>query len=88
MTPLSRENISPRVITIISDCLGIKRSELKETDSICDLGDSLDHIEIWMACEDEFGVDIGDEDAKEVETIRELIDLIMSRPPVAGTVEV
>lgn len=85
MTPLSRENIAPRVKTIITECLGVKPSDITENDSICDdLGaDSLDYIELWMLCEDEFKVEIGDEDAEGVETVGELIDLVQAAGPVA-----
>ncbi len=53
MTLLSRENIAPRVKTIITECLGIKPSDITENDSICgDLGaDSLDYTVLWMTCE-------------------------------------
>ena len=82
---LSRENIAPRIITIIHNCLGVKMADITEKDSICDdLGaDSLDYIELWMECEEEFGVDIGDEDADGVETVGQLIDLVMSAGPTA-----
>jgi acyl carrier protein len=85
MTLLSRENITPRIKTIISEHLDVKFSDIAEQDSICDdLGaDSLDYVGLWMSCEDEFGIDIGDEDADGVTTVGELIDLILSAGPVA-----
>lgn len=81
MQTLSRENIVPRVLTIISECLGIKRAELTEADSISDFADSLDYLEIWQLCEDEFEVELGDETSREVGTIAELVDLIMAQSP-------
>ena len=50
---LSRENIAPRIITIIHNCLGVKMADITEEDSICDdLGaDSLDYTGLWMTCE-------------------------------------
>lgn len=84
-TLLSRENISPRVVTIISDELGVKMADITEHDSICsDLGaDSLDYVGLWMRCEDEFGIEFTEDEAQGVETVGELIDLVMSAGPVA-----
>jgi len=83
MPPLSRENILPRVITIISDVVGIRTKDITEQDLIADdLGaDSLDYTEIGMMCEDEFKVEIADHDMQEVCTVRELVDLILAANP-------
>lgn len=85
MATLTRENIAPRVITIIHECLGVRLSEISEDDSICnDLGaDSLDIVELAMLCEDEFGVEFAEDQAQDVDTVAELIDLVKSAEPVA-----
>lgn len=82
---LSRENIIPRLKTIISEHFGVRASEIDEKDSICDdLGaDSLDYTGLWMACEDEFKIDVGDDDVDGVETVEDLANLIMRAEPVA-----
>ena len=88
MPQLSRENIAPRVITVLRDQLnflyGVKLPNgITDDTSICkDLGaDSLDYVEIAIACEDEFKVELADVEMDEVKTVGELIDLIMAQSP-------
>lgn len=84
--PLSRENIAPRVATLVRDCFGINpQTEIEDDTSICnDLGaDSLDLVELAMNCEDEFGIEIFDDAARGIKTIGGLIDLIFEAKPTA-----
>ena len=41
--------------------------------------DSLDDVEIIIICEEEFGIEIPDEEAAKVETVRDLIELVQSK---------
>ncbi|MBN3040005.1 MAG: acyl carrier protein [Candidatus Omnitrophica bacterium] len=66
-------NIDDKVKDIISEQLGVKKDEIKpESSFIDDLGaDSLDTVEVVMALEEEFGIEIPDEDAEKITTVGE-----------------
>lgn len=67
-----------RVISLIADQLGLSVNEVTPDKSIADdLGaDSLDLVEIVMAAEEEFELDISDAEAEPVNTVQQAIDLI------------
>ena len=67
--------LEQRVADIIVDQLGITREEVvPEASFIDDLGaDSLDIVELVMAMEEEFDVEIPDEDAEKIQTIGDAI---------------
>lgn len=71
-------NIDERVKKIVADQLGVKEEEITmEASFVDDLGaDSLDTVELVMALEDEFGIEIPDEDAEKIETIQDAINYI------------
>lgn len=71
-------DIEQRVKNIIVEQLGVEDSEVKpEAHFINDLGaDSLDTVELVMAVEEEFGVEISDEDAEKAQTVKDLIDYV------------
>jgi len=77
-TPVYREfsgNARERIIRIIAEHLGMNPSEvLPEHRIIADYGaDSLDTVELIMALEDEFGVEIFDEVAESVVTVDDIL---------------
>ncbi|MBU2504437.1 MAG: acyl carrier protein, partial [Candidatus Omnitrophica bacterium] len=57
-----------KIKEIIAEQLGVKKEEIKpESSFIDDLGaDSLDTVEVVMALEEEFGIEIPDEDAEKI----------------------
>jgi acyl carrier protein len=67
-----------RVKTIVVDHLGVEASEVKpEASFIDDLGaDSLDIVELVMAFEEEFGVEIPDDAAEKITTVGDAINYI------------
>lgn len=71
-------NIDEKVKNIISEQLGVKKEEIKlESSFIDDLGaDSLDTVEVVMALEEEFGIEIPDEDAEKITTVGESVKYI------------
>ena len=73
--------IDEKVIDIIVDKLGVDRSEATpEAVFIDDLGaDSLDLVELIMAMEEEFGMEIADEDAEKLRTVQDVISFISAR---------
>jgi acyl carrier protein len=68
-------DIANRVRAIISDQLMVEPEEVTDESSFVeDLGaDSLDTVELIMEFEDEFGVEISDEDAEKISTVGEAI---------------
>ncbi len=70
-----------RVSKIIVDRLGVEESEVKPEASFKDdLGaDSLDVVELVMELEDEFDLEISDEEAEKISTVADVVDYINSR---------
>ena len=74
------EPVADRVKKIIVDQLGVEE-ELVTSDAsfVDDLGaDSLDTVELVMALEEEFGIEIPDEDAEKITRVKEAIEYIES----------
>ncbi len=67
-----------KVKKMIVEQLGVNESEVvPEAKFIDDLGaDSLDIVELIMALEDEYGIEIPDEDAEKIETVGDAIRYI------------
>ncbi|HUJ69502.1 MAG TPA: acyl carrier protein [Syntrophorhabdales bacterium] len=70
--------IAEKVKKMIVEQLGVNEAEVKpEAKFIDDLGaDSLDIVELVMALEDEYGIEIPDEDAEKIETVGDAIRYI------------
>jgi acyl carrier protein len=67
-----------KVQDIVAAQLGVELSEVKPEASFAnDLGaDSLDTVELVMALEEEFGIEIPDEDAEGIATVQNAVDYI------------
>ena len=72
------KTVERRVIEIIVEQLGVSEEEVTiEASFIDDLGaDSLDLVELIMAMEEEFGVEISDEDAEKIQTVQDVVNYI------------
>ena len=72
------EDIEAKVKKIVAEQLSVDEAEVTtESSFIDDLGaDSLDTVELVMALEEEFGVEISDEDADKIRTVGAAIDFI------------
>ena len=71
-------SVNERVKGIVAEQLGIGIDEINnESSFIDDLGaDSLDTVELVMALEEEFDVEISDEQAENISTVQSAIDYI------------
>ncbi len=70
--------VEERVKKIVVEQLGVKEDEVTNSSSfVDDLGaDSLDTVELVMALEEEFSVEIPDEEAEKITTIQQAVDYI------------
>ena len=71
-------SVEERVIGIVAEQLSIDADEIKnESSFIDDLGaDSLDTVELVMALEEEFDIEISDDEAENISTVQSAIDYI------------
>ena len=71
-------SVEERVKQIIVEQLGVDEGEVTPTASfVDDLGaDSLDTVELVMAFEEEFGIEIPDEDAEKITRVKEAVEYI------------
>ncbi|QDO99299.1 acyl carrier protein [Ferrovibrio terrae] len=74
-------DVAERVKKIVVEHLGVEEEKVTEAASfIDDLGaDSLDTVELVMAFEEEFGVEIPDDAAEKILTVKDAIDFIKER---------
>jgi acyl carrier protein len=74
-------SVEDRVKSIIVEQLGVDAEEVTaEASFVEDLGaDSLDTVELIMAFEEEFGVEISDDEAEKIRKVKDAVDYIEKR---------
>ncbi|NCN40989.1 acyl carrier protein [bacterium] len=74
-------SLQPKVAKIIEEQLGVDQEKIKpEASFIDDLGaDSLDIVELVMAMEEEFDIEIPDEDAEKLKTVSDVTTYLTSK---------
>ena len=79
MAVATQEEIKEKVIKIVSEQMGVEKSEITmETSFVNDLNaDSLDTVELVMEFEDEFELSIPDEEAEKIQTVGAAVEYIM-----------
>jgi acyl carrier protein len=73
--------VQPKVKDVIVDQLGVEPERVTmEASFINDLGaDSLDIVELVMAMEEEFGIEIPDEDAEKLKTVSDVCNYLQAK---------
>lgn len=71
-------SVEERVKAIVIEQLGVEEDQVTNAASFMDdLGaDSLDTVELVMALEEEFDIEISDEDAEKIQTVQDAVDYI------------
>ena len=79
--------VEERVKEIICEQLGVEEEEVNPNAKfIEDLGaDSLDTVELVMALEEEFGFEIPDEDAEQIQTVGKLLEYVEQKSQHVST---
>ncbi len=83
MASMSKEEIMGKLKPVIAEQLGVDESEVTDTASFTeDLNaDSLDLVELIMSLEEQFGLQISDDDAEKLTTVGEAVDYIFEKTP-------
>ena len=70
-----------KIRQIIADQLGVKKEEVTDNAKfVDDLGaDSLDTVELVMAFEEAFGIEIPDEDAEKIQKVKDAVEYIKNK---------
>lgn len=77
----SNADVRSKIKSLISEQLGVEEGKITDESSfVDDLGaDSLDTVELVMALEESFEIEIPDEEAEKITTVREAIDYIVKQ---------
>ena len=77
---MNEQELMEQVKKVVVEQLGVAESEVKrESSFVDDLGaDSLDTVELVMALEEAFSIEIPDEDAEKIKTIGDTVNYVMA----------
>lgn len=77
MTEINHQDIFDTVATIIAKTLSIDKNIINASATLQDLGaDSLDIFEIIMKLEEQFNIEINDEEAEKLKNVQDVVDYI------------
>jgi acyl carrier protein len=80
------DGLTQKIHSIVAEQLGVDESDLvPEASLLDDLGaDSLDVVELVMAIEEAFGIEVPDEDAENIRTISDICSYVEARAETAA----
>lgn len=75
---MAEDDVLDQIVEIITEQLGVKSEQVtKEASFVDDLGaDSLDTVELVMKLEEDFDIEIPDEDAEKIQTVQDAVAYI------------
>lgn len=75
------DEIITRINTVLKNELGVKDEEIVPTASITEdlYADSLDQVEVTMALEEEFEIDIPDDEVLQIKTVQDIYDVVTKK---------
>lgn len=80
MAGFTRQDTLDRIVTLITQELKVDRERVHEAVTFQELGaDSLDMVQIIMKLEETFGMEINDQDAEKMTTLRDIVDYVHER---------
>jgi len=84
---MNRQEIFEKVKKILVEKLSVNEADIKEDSSLVDdLGvDSLDLVELLMKFEEEFKVEISEEESQKILTVKDIVDFIEGKTKSATT---
>jgi len=84
---MNRQEIFEKVKRILIEKLSVNEADIKEDSSLVDdLGvDSLDLVELLMKFEEEFKVEISEEESQKILTVKDIVDFIEAKTKSATT---
>jgi len=79
---MSSSELEERLKKIVAEQLGVDESQVVPGAHFAkDLNaDSLDLVELIMSIEEEFGIEIGDDDAEKIETVNDALQYLVTKP--------
>jgi acyl carrier protein len=84
---MNRQEIFEKVKKILIEKLSVNEADIKEDSSLVDdLGvDSLDLVELLMKFEEEFKIEISEEESQKILTVKDIVDFIEGKTKSATT---
>lgn len=75
-TPINRDEVAARTFPILAEEAGMAVEDLRDSQSLSDdlMYDSLQTVEVVMELEEEFDLNIDDEDAQKMRTVGDVVD--------------
>lgn len=80
MSAFEKHDTYEKIVAVIVDGLKVDKDAVTEHVRFEDLGaDSLDMVQIVMKLEEQFGMEINDEDAEKMETLSDVVEYVHAR---------
>jgi acyl carrier protein len=79
MAGFEQSDTSSKVIDLIAGELNVNKQEIRQESTFNDMGaDSLDMVEIIMKLEEQFGIEISDDQAERLKTVKDVVTYVQT----------